>query len=152
MPLVTASHSISALAVVHNELNIPEKIKKITYELICVAHRSILTRSNGSNESTKIGIKALKLVGDGIKNYEASEKLELESFEDGTILKVLLEVITCAISRPNISSLGIVSKKKTFLELRAKILADSEIGFVTISRFFQSTYSNFTFAIEGISR
>ena len=110
VPLVTASHSISALAVVHNELNIPEKTKKITYELICVAHRSILTRSNGSNESTKIGIKALKLVGDGIKNYQSSEKVELDSFEDGTVLKVLLEVITCAISRPNISSLGIVSK------------------------------------------
>ena len=114
VPLVTASHSISALAVVHNELNIPEKTKKITYELICVAHRSILTRSNGSNESTKIGIKALKLVGDGIKNYQSSEKVELDSFEDGTVLKVLLEVITCAISRPNISSLGIVSKNIKF--------------------------------------
>ena len=114
VPLVTASHSISALAVVHNELKIPEKTKKITYELICVAHRSILTRSNGSNESTKIGIKALKLVGDGIKNYQSSEKVELDSFEDGTVLKVLLEVITCAISRPNISSLGIVSKNIIF--------------------------------------
>ena len=120
--MVTASHSISALAVVHNELHIPEKTKKITYELICVAHRSILTRSNGSNESTKIGIKALKLVGDGIKNYQSSEKVELDSFEDGTVLKVLLEVITCAISRPNISSLGIVSKDIKISKIFARIL------------------------------
>ena len=87
-----------------------------------MAHRSILTRSNGSNESTKIGIKALKLVGDGIKNYQSSEKVELDSFEDGTVLKVLLEVITCAISRPNISSLGIVSKDIKISKIFARIL------------------------------
>ena len=87
VPLKTSIHSISALAAVQKELEAAENVKQLTYELICTAHRSILTKGN---ESVKIGIKGLQMVNTAVTKY-IEKDLQLEQFKNGTVLKAEFE-------------------------------------------------------------
>jgi len=82
IPLKTSIHSISALAAVQKEFTKIEK--ELLFELICTAHRSILTKAN---ESHKIGIKGIQLIHTAVSNYINNEHKQLEHFKNGTVLK-----------------------------------------------------------------
>ena len=105
--------------------------KKTIYELICTAHRCILTKGN---DCPKVCTKALEMVSSGVSKYCLN--FEADKLDDQkSVLKVLLETITCAMTRECLMQPSFLNAFINILALPQKVCHPEEADTVQGGRF-----------------